>query len=296
VRPIDRGYDEGVIPHPQRDEASVRPVAPRAANVVDRWAIGSAYEAFMGRWSRPLAKQFVERLGVEPRCHWLDVGCGTGALTAAICEFGRPASVVACDPSGPFLEAASSTLADKRVMFELGDGEHLPDREGGFDAIVSGLTLNFVPDPVRALAAMRRRTSSHGIVAAYVWDYAGGMDLLNPFWQAAVELDPAAAQLDEARRFTICNPDNLTAAFRAAGLVGVNVDRLQVALQLTGFEDYWTPFLGRTGPAPSYVAALSAPARERLKERLRERLVPGGDGPITLEAHAWAVCGSPPSA
>src|SRR5262245_29009679 len=210
----------------------------------------------MGRWSRPIGKLFVEWLGLEPRAHWLDVGCGTGALTDAICELGRPASVVACDPSGPFLETASSTLADKRVMFELGDGDHLPDRDGGFDAIVSGLTLNFFPNPVRALTAMRRRASPRGVVAAYVWDYAGGMDLLRHFWQAPVELDPAASQLDEARRFASCNAEGLTAMFHAAGLVQVCVERLPLTLQLQGFNDFWQPLLGRTGPAPSYVASL----------------------------------------
>jgi SAM-dependent methyltransferase len=250
----------------------------------------------MGRWSRPVAKLFVEWLGVEPRAHWLDVGCGTGALTDAICELGRPASVVACDPSGPFLETASSTLADKRVMFELGDGEHLPDREGGFDAIVSGLTLNFVPNAIRALAAMRRRASPRGVVAAYVWDYAGGMDLLSHFWRAAVELDPAAANLDEARRFSGFDAEALSAMFQAAGLLQISAERLRVTLPMASFEDYWRPFLGRTGPAPSYLASLSAPARDRLRERLCQRLAPNGDGPFELEAHAWAIRGVPPSA
>ena len=226
-----------MIPH-QHEEASARPATPKSATVTDRWAIGGAYEAYMGRWSRPIAKLFVEWLGLEPRAHWLDVGCGTGALTDAICELGRPASVVACDPSGPFLETASSTLADKRVMFELGDGEHLPDRDGGFDAIVSGLTLNFFPNAVRALTAMRRRASGRGVVAAYVWDYAGGMELLSRFWQAAIELDPAAANLDEARRFQSCNAEGLSALFQAAGLAQIATERLLVSLPFASFDDY----------------------------------------------------------
>ena len=262
----------------------------------DRWAVGSAYESYMGRWSRPVARSFVEWLAVEARGHWLDVGCGTGALTAAICELGKPASVVACDPSGPFLETASSTLPDKRVAFELGTGEHLPDREGGFDAVVSGLVLNFLPDPLRALTAMRRRLSPRGFVAAYVWDYESGIEFVRYFWEAAVELEPGAAALEERRRFALCNSAGLTAAFNAAGLVQVEVERIGLATPFATFDDYWEPFLGRTGAAPSYVASLDATQRERLKERLRDRLQPGADGRIQLQASAWAVRGNGVSA
>jgi SAM-dependent methyltransferase len=267
-----------------------------AIAVSDRWAVGAAYEAYMGRWSRGVAKQFVEWLALDPRAHWLDVGCGTGALTQAICELGRPGSVVACDPSGPFLETASSTLPDKRVSFELGTGEHLPDREGGFDAVVSGLVLNFLPDPRRALGAMRRRLSDRGQVAVYVWDYDAGVEFLRCFWDAAVELDPGAASLDERRRFALYGKPGILAAFGAAGLGELDAERLTIATPFASFEDYWEPFLGRTGAAPSYVASLDAARRERLKGHLRERLAPDTEGRISLHASAWAVRGRPPCA
>jgi SAM-dependent methyltransferase len=270
---------------PSKGESSVTVVS-------DRWAIGAAYEAYMGRWSRGLAKSFVDWLGVEARAHWLDVGCGTGALTSAICELGRPASVVACDPSGPFIETASSTLPDKRVSFELASGDHLPEREGGFDIVVSGLVLNFVPDPARALLAMRRRLGVRGLVAAYVWDYSGGVQFLHHFWQAAVELDPSAQELDEGRRFAGFGREALAGLFRAAGLDDVAVDVLSLPTVFAGFDDYWEPLLGRTGPAPSYVASLSAERRDRLREVLRERLAPDAEGRIALEARAWAVRGA----
>jgi SAM-dependent methyltransferase len=257
--------------------------------VSDRWAVGAAYEAYMGRWSRLVAKTFVEWLAPEPRANWLDVGCGTGGVTAAICELGKPASVVACDPSGPFLETASSTLPDKRVSFELATAERLPDREGGFDAIVSGLVLNFVPDAGRALAAMRQRLSARGLVAAYVWDYAGGVQFIHRFWQAAVGLDPSAARLDESQRFTFCNPPGLEALFRAAGLAEVEIEPAELVTQFASFEDYWQPFLGRTGAAPSYVASLAVEQRERLRDAVRERLEPDADGRISLGARAWLV-------
>lgn len=238
-----------------------------------------------------MAERFIDWLGVEPRAHWLDVGCGTGALTAAICELGRPASVVACDPSGPFIETASSTLPDKRVSFELASGEHLPEREGGFDVVVSGLVLNFVPDPRRSLGAMRRRLGARGMVAAYVWDYAGGVQFLQHFWAAAVALDPRAVDLDEARRFAGFGADGLARCFGAAGLVDVAVEALSMPTVFAGFDAYWEPFLGRTGAAPSYVASLSSEQRERLRAALSERVRPGADGRIALEARAWAVRG-----
>jgi SAM-dependent methyltransferase len=259
--------------------------------VSDRWAVGAAYEAYMGRWSRPLARAFVGWLGAEPRGHWLDVGCGTGALAAAICELGKPASVVACDPSGPFVEAARNGLPDKRVTFELAPGTYLPDREGGFDGVVSGLVLNFLPDPERTLAAMRNRLAPKGFVAAYVWDYQAGVQFLRCFWEEAVALDADAASLDERQRFPLCNADALGSAFRAAGLRQVDVTRLDIVTAFSSFDDYWQPFLGRTGPAPSYVASLDFAQRARLRERLRERLQPGAAGPIQLSASAWAIRG-----
>jgi SAM-dependent methyltransferase len=243
----------------------------------------------MGRWSRPLAKIFVDWLGLEPRAHWLDVGCGTGALTEAICEIGKPASVVACDPSGPFLEAASSTLPDKRVSFELATAERLPERDGGFDAIVSGLVLNFVPDVGRALTLMRGRTSPRGVVGGYVWDYPEGMEFVRRFWEVAVALDPSASILDESKRFSFCNPPALEALFRGAGFGKVAIEPAQVATEFASFEEYWAPFLGRTGPAPSYVASLDSAKRDRLKEALRERFQSEAADPISLPARAWLM-------
>jgi SAM-dependent methyltransferase len=257
--------------------------------VSDRWAVGAAYDAYMGRWSRPLAKIFVDWLGLEPRAHWLDVGCGTGALTEAICELGKPASVVACDPSGPFLEAASSTLPDKRVSFELATAERLPERDDGFDAIVSGLVLNFVPDVGRALTLMRGRTSPRGVVGGYVWDYAGGMEFLRQFWAVAVALDPAAASLDERKRFSFCNPRALEELLRGAGFGKVAIEPAEVVTEFASFDEYWAPFLGRTGPAPSYVASLDAGKRDRLKEALRGHFQADAADRISLTARAWLM-------
>lgn len=260
----------------------------------DKWLTGDAYEAYMGRWSRPLARVFVETLSLEPLAHWLEVGCGTGALTSTICELGAPASVVACDPSVPFVEHARRSLSDARVTFTVGGADALPSREGGFDAAVSGLVLNFLPDPVRAVATIRERVRAGGVVAAYVWDYAEGMELLRAFWDEAVASDPAASALDEGRRFPLCRPMELASVFRAAALEEVETGALQIPTDFDDFEDFWSPFLSGTGPAPAYVTQLDAQSRARLRERLQRRLPPAGDGRIRLRARAWAVQGRVP--
>jgi SAM-dependent methyltransferase len=249
----------------------------------------------MGRWSRRLARVFVEWLHPRPLAHWLDVGCGTGALTSAICELGEPASVVACDPSAPFVDHARSRFSDARVSFVIAGADTLPDRDGGFDAVVSGLALNFVPDPGRAVASMRERLRPGGIVAAYVWDYAEGMEFLRHFWEEAAASDPRAAALDEGRRFPLCRAPALVALFGAAGLAQVEAAPMEISTDFAHFDDYWTPFLSGTGPAPGYVMSLDPAGRERLRERLRLRLHAGSDGRIALRARAWAVRGFPNS-
>jgi SAM-dependent methyltransferase len=256
----------------------------------DSWAGGDAYEAYMGRWSRPVAPAFLRWLPAPPAAHWLEVGCGTGALTATLLGT-APASVVACDPSAPFVEHARRAVSDARVSFVNVGAEALPGRPGGFDAVVSGLVLNFLPQPARALEAMAARLRPGGVVAAYVWDYADGMEPLVRFWEAAVALDPAAAGVDERARFPLCDLGRLAALFAGAGLQRVAAEPLELEAQVADFDDYWRPFLGGTGPAPSYLASLEPPRREQLRERLRQRL---GSGPLRLRTRALAVRGFVP--
>jgi SAM-dependent methyltransferase len=253
--------------------------------------VGTAYEFFMGRWSRSVARSFVDWLEVAPRAHWLDLGCGTGALSSAICELKNPGSVLACDASGPLLEQARERLADKRVAFEIAQAERPPEREGGFDVAVSGLVLNFLDDPRRALAAWRGRLSARGCSASYVWDYAGGMEFLDYFWRAALAVDGAAAPLAESARFGHWNSALLSSLMRDAGYSRVETRAIEIETVFAGFDDFWRPFLGRTGPAPSYLASLAPERRDELRERLRQDLPFGSDGRIRLAARAWSVRG-----
>jgi SAM-dependent methyltransferase len=155
----------------------------------------------------------------------------------------------------------------------------------------SGLVLNFLPDPGQAVASIRERLRPGGIVAAYVWDYAEGMEFLRCFWEEAVASDPRAGAFNESRRFPLCQRSALESLFRAAGLAQVETDLLDIPTDFASFDDYWTPFLRGTGPAPSYVVSLDPPSRELLRERLRRRLHPGSEGRIHLRARAWAVRG-----
>jgi len=248
----------------------------------------------MGRWSRPLSEEFVRWVDPSSGWHWLDVGTGTGALATAICATGRPASVVACDPSAAFIESAQQGLPDSRVTFVVAETGSLPRRKGGYDAIVSGLALNFFSDPGLAMEEQLSAVCPGGLVGAFVWDYAEGMEFLRYFWDAAAAIDPKAAELDEGRRFPMCNPDSLESLLRAAGADSVRVGPVNVPTVFTSFDDYWRPFLGGTGPAPSLVSTLSDEQRDALIEDLKHRLPIQSGGSIELQARAWAVVGNRP--
>jgi SAM-dependent methyltransferase len=259
------------------------------------WAAGDAYEPFMGRWSRVVAREFVPWLERGPGLRWLDVGCGTGILTRTILELASPDEVVGVDPADGFLAHARTRSADPRARFETADARALPFEDGTFDVVVSGLVLNFVPEPEKALSEMLRLTRAGGTVAAYVWDYANGMQLLRTCWDAAAAIDPASKELDEGPRFAICRPGGLRSAFEAAGLQ-VHEDRpIDVETPFVDFDDYWTPFLGGQGPAAGYVMSLDPDRREALRERILATLPIRPDGSIPLTARAWAARGIRPA-
>lgn len=199
------------------------------------------------------------------------------------------------DPSASFLEQARARIANPLVSFHVGDAQSLPADTGSFDAAVSGLALNFVPEPSGGVSEMVRVTRPGGVVAAYVWDYAGKMELMRYFWDAAVALDPVAHDLDEGRRFPICSPQPLRDLFAGAGLGAVDVCALDIPTRFRGVDDYWSPFLGGEGPAPAYAVSLSEEGRARLRDRIRSRLPVSPDGSVNLVARAWAVRGVVPS-
>ncbi len=258
----------------------------------ENWSQGDLYETYVGRWSRAVAREFLRWLNVRPGKRWLDVGCGSGALTQTILDAAAPAAVVGIDRSAGYIESARSRVNDPRVSFRVGDAEQLEAERGEFDAVVSGLVLNFVAHPERMLTEMARASRIFGVVAVYVWDYQGEMQLMRHFWDAAVELDPAACELDEGVRFPITEPRRLWNLMLDAGLNDVTTHEIVVPTHFRDFDDYWTPFLSGQGPAPGYAKALSPERRAALRERLAERLPTDPDGSIRLTARAWAVRGT----
>ena len=257
----------------------------------DVWAAGNLYEPYVGRWSRLVAKELLTWLRVPARKDWLDVGCGTGALTEVILQHAEPRAVEGVDPSAEFVEHAKANISSPHVSFKVGDAQSLPAGTTGFDVAVAGLVLNFVPQPLRAVGEMARAVRPGGLVAAYVWDYAGKMELMRYFWDAAVALDRAAFDLDEGRRFPMCHPTPLVELFEQAGLHEVEVRPIDVPTRFRDFDDYWSPFLGGQAPAPGYAMSLSEERRGALRDRIRANLPIAPDGSISLIARAWAVRG-----
>lgn len=260
--------------------------------IADKWTAGSAYEDFMGRWSRELAAKFVSWLQIAADTHWLDVGCGTGALTDAICRLANPASVVGCDPAQSFIEYARARLSNERASFVVAGVESLPSRSGGFGSVTSCLALNFFPEPAASIVEMRGKTVAGGTVSACVWDYSGRMELFRSFWDAASRIDPGAAKLDEGRRFPVCRMDALTGLFREAGLGAVRCEPIEIPMSFSSFDEYWSSFSGGSGPAPSYVASLDEERRTALAEELERALPRDSSASIRLVARAWAVRGT----
>jgi len=258
----------------------------------DVWASGDAYEPYVGRWSRLVANQFLQWLAIPPGLDWLDVGCGTGALTETILREADPARVVGVDPSAAFVAHAAAHVTDPRATFRIGDAQALPVSADEMNVSVAGLVINFVPDQRKAVAEMARATKPGGIIAAYVWDYAGEMQMMRRFWDAAVALSPAAKELDEGIRFPVCRPEALQDLFRKAGLEQISSRAIDAPTIFKDFEDYWTPFLGGQAPAPAYCMSLSEHDRAALRERIRGSLPIRDDGSIHLIARAWAIKGS----
>lgn len=257
----------------------------------DVWANGSGYESYVGRWSRCVAREFLDWLAVPAGSAWLDFGCGTGALSQTILAEGSPRRVIGCDRSSGYIAFAQQQTVDNRAQFLVAELPELPRIPEGFDAVVAGLVLNFLPTPADGVTAMAARARKSGTVAAYVWDYAEGMEFMRVFWDTAVALDAAVRSLDEGVRFPLCRADSLRALFEDSRLHNVVVQPIVVPTVFRDFDDYWTPFLSGQGPAPGYAMSLSTERRAQLREAIRRRLRTSADGTIPLTARAWAVKG-----
>jgi len=255
----------------------------------DKWNNAELYERYVGRWSRLLAVEYLKWINRDYGLVWIDVGCGSGALTEAVLNTQKPLKVIGIDPSEEHIQFLREKISDPAAEFYTGDASKLPVGDEGADVIVSGLVLNFINDIESALSEFKRIARDGACISGYVWDYSGKMEMLRYFWDAAVSLFDDAYEKDQRVRFKICNPDSLRDLFTTGGFKNVEVTFIDIPTVFKDFNDYWTPFLSGIGPAPGYCMSLTEGKRNQLKEKVYESLPKEPGGSINLIARAIAV-------
>jgi SAM-dependent methyltransferase len=252
------------------------------------WNDAAGYETYVGHWSRSVAPRFLDWLELRTGLSWLDVACGTGALTMAILERFDPQEIVGLDASADYLASAQVSCRHPRVRFVVGDANVLPFPSSRFDVSVSGLALNFVAFD-RALAEQHSVVRPGGKIAAYVWDYAGEYEFARRFWNVALSIDPRAAAYDPGRKATICREQNLRDALVAVGCTGVETCVFDDSGEFSSPEAYWHAFDGRQGSTFDYLSLLTDEQRFNLKSLFLSTMSP--DRPVKLKIRALAVKG-----
>ena len=276
LRPaVDRRLDDATA---SADGTTLPYIAPMSFDVA-----AAAYDQFMGRYSVHLSPQLADLAAIAAGQRVLDVGCGPGALTAELVRRVGAAGVAAVDPSQPFVAAAAER--NPGVDVRRASAEDLPFPDDSFDAALAQLVVHFMRDAVAGLAEMRRVTRPAGVVAACVWDHAGGSGPLGAFWEVARERDP---EVHDESSLAGARAGHLAELFEAAGLHTVAETALTSRVEHATFDAWWEPFTAGVGPAGAYAAGLDPTNQAALRERCRARL---GDGPLTVTARAWAARG-----
>jgi ubiquinone/menaquinone biosynthesis C-methylase UbiE len=260
--------------------------------MTDKWNNAELYESYVGRWSRKVAVSFMKWLDLPFNFKWIDVGCGTGALSEVVLKHYKPEFLIGVDTSESHIIAISENLRNfKNTDFRVADAYNTGAENNSLDVVISGLVLNFVPDVNKALKEFQRILAKNGTAAAYVWDYSDKMEMMRYFWDAAVFLFEDAIIKDESNHFNICNKDILQKLFADNCFSGIETTQIDVQTIFNDFYDYWNPFLSGIAPAPAYCMSLSEDERSLLKERIFNTLPVKGDGSIHLIARAIAVKG-----
>jgi SAM-dependent methyltransferase len=248
------------------------------------------YDSFVGRYGEALGRELAARAGLDSGMRALDVGAGTGKLTAMLAAVVGEVNVSAVDPSEPFVEALATRFPAAEIAQAA--AEELPFAEDSFDAVFAQLVVNFMRDAERGVSEMRRVAVDGGVVAAAVWDYPGEMTMLTSFWRAAAALDPVgAAETDERTTMAFDEPGELGDLWRRAGLRDVDDGEIVVSASYASFEELWEPFTAGVGPAGGYTAGLDPEKREDLREEYRAELG-SPTGPFELSARAWYAVGT----
>ncbi len=255
-----------------------------------------SYEQLMGRWSRRLARPFLEFAGLETGETVLDVGCGTGSLTFAMPEVAEIGRIEGIDFSETYVEAARQRNTDSRISIARGDVCDLPFPDDSFDRTLALLVLHFVPESEQALSEMTRVTKPGGVVAAAVWDSFGGMAVQRMFWDTAAVLDPAAAAIRGETYFKpLTRRGEMGALWRKTGLDRVTESALTIQMDFQDFEDYWRPIADGEGPLGKYVTGLDSDRHAAFERALRAAYEAGEpDGPRSFAATAWVCRGIVP--
>lgn len=252
------------------------------------------YEKIMGRFSRRLARPFIDFTGSGRGEKILDVGCGTGGMTAALAGRGDHAAIVGIDVSEPYVAFARAANTDPRITFDVGDATSLPYPSGHFDRAVSQLVLQFIPDPYPAVSEMRRVVRPGGTVAACVWDSFGGQPHTRMLWDTA-----SALGIDRARSLfrPLSTAGEMEAIWRRAGLVEIEEGTITTRFEFANFDDYWSPFLSGDGPPGQFVMGLPPEQRGELEQQVRRVFLSGrADGPRSFIGAAWICKGMTPTA
>ena len=266
------------------------------------WRDSEGYDAHVGRWSAMVAASFTDWLDARAGLRWLDVGCGTGALASAALARAHPASVVGIDPAMGYVQQAESRVDDPRASFVVADAMELPFADKTYDVVVSGLVLNFVPDPAGAITEQARVARPGGVVGAYVWDYRDGLEFQRVFWEAAIAVEPSAVEAARRSTFPIAGPDRLEVLFAGAGLQEVRVRPIEIQTTFASFDELWADFLGAgrlsqgdepgwKGPSYDLLGSVDDAAREAIEAEYRARLTIAPSGHIASTARSWAVSG-----
>ena len=258
------------------------------------WSNKKLYEEFMGKWSLKIAKKFIDWLKENYSIRnkkWLDVGCGTGALTFEIAKSTQPISVLGIDPSMEYLPINPSQYVNDKIKFNVGFGDNLSISLSDYDFVVSALALNFMSDKQASILEMLRILKPNGIIALYVWDYAEKMEFLRYFWNGVVDMDPDASKFDEGQLFPICNIEALTNLFSSCNVNNVITNEIEIKTRFNNFNEYWYPFLGGQGPAGKYLQTIDNDKRNKIRDHIKEIIPISKDGSINLIAKAFAISG-----